>query len=253
MACLILAAGRGSRLAELSESKPLTPLLGIPLIERVILTAMKSGLREFHVVTGYQGDSVREFLDTFSIRENVRIVHVINNEWERGSGLSVLKAKPFIKGNFVLLMSDHLFDASILNRIQHQSLAPGELILAVDYKTVDSENVDPLDVKRVQVVDGRIVDIGRNISPYNAFDTGIFLCSASIFEALEEAASGGNDSFDAAMSILANQKKARAFDIGDCWWIDVDDRESLKKAEELLMRAAIDRRSSPHLQKRHAR
>ena len=42
MKCLILAAGRGSRLSQRGNSKPLIPLLGMPLIERTIRSAAMS-------------------------------------------------------------------------------------------------------------------------------------------------------------------------------------------------------------------
>ena len=48
MKCLIIAAGRGSRLSSRGDSKPLIPLLGVSLIERVILTAQKSGVADFY-------------------------------------------------------------------------------------------------------------------------------------------------------------------------------------------------------------
>jgi len=59
--CLILAAGKGSRLAARGDSKPLVSLLGLSLIERIILTAQSCGLREFYVVTGYNGEKVKDF------------------------------------------------------------------------------------------------------------------------------------------------------------------------------------------------
>ena len=58
MKCLILAAGKGSRLSRKGDTKPLVPLLGLPLIERVIVTARMSGFRDFYVVTGYNGKNV---------------------------------------------------------------------------------------------------------------------------------------------------------------------------------------------------
>ena len=128
MTCLILAAGRGTRLARHSDSKPLTPLLGVPLIERVMLTAREAGATDFFVVTGYNGEKVRRFLDHFALREDIRIAHIKNDEWEKESGISVFKAKPFISENFILLMCDHLFDSPILARIQQETLCPGELI-----------------------------------------------------------------------------------------------------------------------------
>jgi len=83
MKCLIIAAGRGSRLSSRGDSKPLVPLLGLSLIERVILTAEKSGLTDFYVVTGYNGDKVRDYLSRFSQRRNIHITHIINEIWER--------------------------------------------------------------------------------------------------------------------------------------------------------------------------
>ena len=59
MKCLIIAAGKGSRLANKGDSKPLLPLDGIPLIERVILSVMAAGVKNFYVITGYNGDKIR--------------------------------------------------------------------------------------------------------------------------------------------------------------------------------------------------
>ncbi len=47
MKCLIIAAGRGSRLRQRGDSKPLVPILGIALIERVIRTAVEAGADDF--------------------------------------------------------------------------------------------------------------------------------------------------------------------------------------------------------------
>ncbi|GAI25490.1 unnamed protein product, partial [marine sediment metagenome] len=66
MKCLIIAAGEGSRLSNRGDSKPLVPLLELPLIERVILTAKGAGLSDFYVVTGYNGEKLRKHLDMFS-------------------------------------------------------------------------------------------------------------------------------------------------------------------------------------------
>ena len=62
MQCLILAAGQGRRLQHQGDSKPLVPLLGVPLIERVIRAAREAGAEAFYVVVGYQGDRLRTFL-----------------------------------------------------------------------------------------------------------------------------------------------------------------------------------------------
>ena len=68
MKCLIIAAGKGSRLKQQGDSKPLIPILGLPLIERVIRTAMEAGADDFLVVTGYREELVRSFLLSLSDR-----------------------------------------------------------------------------------------------------------------------------------------------------------------------------------------
>ncbi len=235
MKCLIIAAGEGSRLSSRGDSKPLIPLLELPLIERVILNAKEAGLSDFCVVSGYNGEKLRNHLDQFSQDKNLKISHLINNYWKKENGLSVLKAKGEIEENFILLMSDHIFNVSILTELLREKVADGEVILAVDYN-LENKMVDVDDVTKV-LVDGNnsIVNIGKKIKKYNAYDTGIFLCSPAIFEALEESSARGDTTLSAGIKILAKQKKARVFDIKGGYWIDVDDEKAFKTAENILL------------------
>jgi len=235
MKCLIIAAGRGSRLSSRGDSKPLVPLLGLSLIERVILTAQESGLTDFHVVTGYNGEKVRHYLNRFSQRRNIPITHITNEEWEKGNGISVLKAKALLHENFILLMTDHIFDESILVKLKHERLADGEVMLAVDYNLKTQELVDGNDATEVLVKDNRILDIGKNIKNYNAYDTGIFLCSPALFSAIEESLYNGDSSLSGGIKVLAGKGKVKAFDIQDHYWIDVDDEKTFKRAENRLL------------------
>ena len=68
MKCLILAAGKGSRLRQRGDSKPLISVLGIPHIERTIRSAIEAGVHEFYVVSGCHGEQVRRFLDDLALR-----------------------------------------------------------------------------------------------------------------------------------------------------------------------------------------
>ena len=235
MKCLIIAAGRGSRISSRGNSKPLIPLLGLALIERVILTAKKSGLTDFYVVTGYNGEKVRQYLDRFSQSRNINITHITNEEWENGNGISVLKAKKLLNENFILLMGDHIFDESMLARLKNERIADDEVMLAVDYNIEINRLVDVDDVTRVLVEDNRISDIGKNIKKYNAYDTGIFLCSPAIFSAIEESLDNDDSSLSGGIRVLAGKGKAKVFDIKDEYWIDVDDEKTHKLAEKKLL------------------
>lgn len=235
MKCLIIAAGKGERLSARGVPKPLVSLLGAPLIERVILTAGDAGVTDFYVVTGFNGEKVRRFLDKFSRERNINITHIQNEEWEKANGLSVLKAKKHLRENFILLMSDHIFNPDILQRIMNENVADGEVMLAVDYNTGPDSLVDIDDVTRVLAVDDRIIKIGKNIPDYNCYDTGIFHCSPAIFSAIEASIGEISDSsLSGGMRILAAEGKARTFDIGKNFWIDIDDEAALKQAENCL-------------------
>jgi 1L-myo-inositol 1-phosphate cytidylyltransferase len=233
MNCLIVAAGMGGRLRQRGQSKPLVPVNGVRLLERVIARARSAGVERFFVVSGYRGEELRAALDVFSGRESIPIVHISNDEWQRGNGVSVLKARPFLDGPFLLTMCDHLVDPDILRDLMASTLEPDTVTLAVDFNVAGSIN-DLDDVTRVMCADGRIVHIGKVIREFNAIDTGVFLCTPVMFDALEASQTAGDDSISGAMNVLAREDRARVFDIQGRLWLDVDDPATLDKAEALL-------------------
>ena len=234
MKCLIIAAGQGTRLKSKGDIKPLVPLLGVPLIERVIRSAIEGGADEFYVVTGYEGEQVTCFLQQLAKRLNVAVTFIRNDDWQKENGFSVLKARDVMGEPFLLLMADHLFDSAIIRLLQEQTLNEGEVLLAVD---TDKNNplINIKDVTRVHIKDGFILNIGKTIDDFNGFDTGIFLCTTAIFEALERARKIHNNmSLSAAIRVLAENKHAKAVQTKG-FWIDVDDEKAFQKAEKTLL------------------
>lgn len=230
---LIVAAGAGTRLREKGEVKPLIRIKGVPLIERVIGRARSAGIDDFYVVSGYRGEDLRGELDAFAAREGIRVTHVVNENWDRANGVSLLKARPYLDGPFVLAMCDHLVDPQILRGLLALELEADTVTLAVDFHTGNALN-DLEDVTRVKCSNGRIEHIGKVIRDFNAIDTGVFLCTPIIFEALEASQAAGDDSISGAMNVLAKWDKARVFDVRDRLWLDIDDPVAFGKAERLL-------------------
>jgi len=234
MTCLIIAAGKGIRLHQRGESKPLIPILGIPMIERIIRTAMEVGVDEFYVVTGYQCDHVCDFLERLAERLAIRITPLVNEDWERENGLSVLKARDVLHESFLLLMADHLFEPSLARALTTLTMANKEIALMVDGET-RNPLVDMEDVTRVRVEDGKIRDIGKGLSDFNGFDTGVFLCSPAIFEAIEQSKEKNGDStLSGAVRVLAGKGLAKAIPVSG-FWIDVDDPGAFRRAEKALL------------------
>ncbi len=246
MKCLIIAAGKGSRLQQRGDSKPLIPILGIPLIERVIRTALEAGVDEFYVVIGYQGERVRLFLERLAERLAIRITPLVNEDWEKDNGLSVLKARDVLHEPFLLLMADHLFDSNLVRTLTTSTLDDGKIALGVD-GNIHNPLVDMEDVTRVRVEDygqmesNKIHDIGKGLADFNGFDTGIFLCSPAIFKALEQSKEkDGDTTLSGAIRILAAKGRAKAI-LMDGFWIDVDDPTAFRKAEQALLQRLRDK------------
>jgi choline kinase len=232
--CLIIAAGKGSRLASHGEPKPLVDLGGTTLIERVMSTVAAAGIRSFCVVTGYLGERIETFVPASPLLAGLDVRFVRNEAWERANGISVGCAAGSVAERFVLLMSDHLFDGAILTRLLAQPIGDDEVILAVDSRIVDHPTADLVDVTKVRVEGGAIRDIGKALTDYNAFDTGIFLCTPALFEALGESSRAGDDSLSGGIRVLAARGKARVFDVGAGLWIDVDDSPAYARALALF-------------------
>ncbi len=230
---LIVAAGQGTRLREKGAVKPLIRIKGTALIERVITTAHRAGIGRFYVVSGYRGSDLRDALDEFARREGFAITHIVNDDWERANGMSVYKAREHLREPFLLAMCDHLVDPDIIRALLREPLEPGTVTLCVD-TDVHSPLHDPVDVTRVLSRAGRIVNIGKVIKEYDAIDTGIFLCTPVIFEALEASFAAGDDSISGAMKVLAGWGKARTFDVTGRLWVDVDDPAAFAHAERLI-------------------
>jgi NDP-sugar pyrophosphorylase family protein len=85
MKCLIIAAGKGRRLRQRGDSKPLIPILGLPLIERVIRSAIEAGADDFYVVTGYREGRICSFLANLTHRLGCCITPILNQDWEKES------------------------------------------------------------------------------------------------------------------------------------------------------------------------
>jgi len=235
--CLIIAAGQGSRLAHRFPLKPLAPVAGTPLIERIMALAAGQGIREFVVIGGYRCPELEHFVRDVAARHELPATVIDNPEWRRENGYSVLAARDVIRGDFVMLMSDHLIDGRLLGDTMAFPVGRNQVALAVDYRVTGHPYVDLDDVTKVLVREGRIVDIGKRLAEYNAFDTGIFRCAPALFVALEESMRRGDGSLSGGIRVLAEKGAALALDSGDRFWIDVDDERAFALAENLCLGA----------------
>ena len=229
---VILMAGEGSRLRgnEKTFLKPLVPVLGHPLICYTIDALIHAGIKRANFIVGYQSNrmiaAVRQL-----IPPGIEACFIENPDWQKQNGISLLAAASHVGRSFLLTMSDHLFDQSIVDLLLRNAVLD-QLSLALDRKLDSIFDVD--DAMKVQTQADRILKIGKDLTVYDGIDTGLFVCPLDIFDYLERVKRDGDCSLADGVRLMASEDKARAVDIGDAWWQDIDTIAMLQCAETQL-------------------
>jgi choline kinase len=230
---VILAAGNGDRFENPShDSKLLQLLLGQPILLRTIGAAQEAGLDRLTIVLGYQADRVRALAErAASPRLSLTFAH--NPDWRLENGVSALAARHTVNGGrFALLMGDHVFEPAVLARMLRHPAGPGESLLAVDSRPVPRDVAD--EATKVRLRGSRIVAIGKRLRRYDALDTGVFVCTHHLFDALIAARAAGDTTLSGGIRRLAAERRMHAFDIGGARWCDIDTVSDLEAAESTL-------------------
>lgn len=229
---LVLAAGNGERFGGAHLSKLLEPVLGEPLILRTLRAAVAAGIAEFDIVLGYRADVLRAVVERHAPRgASVRFSY--NPDWQLENGMSALAAGDRLRaGRFALLMGDHVFEPEALSRLIHTPLRRGEAAVAVDSRPAPASVAD--EATRVRLDGSRVEAIGKLLTPYDALDAGMFVCSGSLFEALRRSCAGGDTTLSGGIRDLAARGLVHAVEISDTEWYDIDTVADLEAAEAKL-------------------
>lgn len=119
MQAIILAAGMGRRLGELTgnNTKCMLKVNGIPLINRMLDSLTSLDISRIVIVTGYKGENVKSYLG--AAYNGVPIEYIDNPIYDRTNNIySLYLAKDRLCAeDSLLLESDIIFEASVLNRL----------------------------------------------------------------------------------------------------------------------------------------
>ncbi len=232
---LILAAGAGSRIVGqvAQPHKAMVEVAGKPILQHTCELLLDSGVRDITITISPTGDPLRVLLQACeSIRSH--LTFVVNEDWERGNGTSVLAAAPLLGEQFVLTMADHVFDPRIVASMCCQRVESGQVVLAIDRKLEEIHDMD--DATKALLEGDRVRALGKQLEPYNAIDTGMFVCSGELIESVRLAASpaGGEVTLSAGLETIIEAGQLLYFDVGESWWQDVDTPSALQHAQSLV-------------------
>jgi 1L-myo-inositol 1-phosphate cytidylyltransferase len=230
---VILIAGQGSRLrgADKNCLKPFVPVLGRPLLSYILDAVSSAGINTLHFVVGYESERVMAKAKQLT-PPHITASFIVNRDWQKQNGISLLAAAGRVSAPFLLTMGDHVFDDIVIERLL-DNFEPGLLNIAIDRKLESIVDLD--DAMKLQTSENKVTGIGKNLPSYDAIDTGLFVCPSDIFPYLRQAKAinGGNDcSLANGIELMAIDGKVRGIDIGSARWHDIDTPQILRHAEQ---------------------
>lgn len=222
MQCVILAAGKGTRLRPLTEStpKPLVKLAGRPLLDH-ITDALPNSITELIIVTGYLGEQIREYCgDEYKGR---KVTYVEQTE-QKGTGHALWLCKDNIKGRFLYMFADDLHSREDIARAT--SYTRSMLVL-----TTDKPERFGIAVRHP---DGTLAEFVEKptLPPSNLASTGVFVLDDKIFDFDLEVETNGE--FYHTDVIKEYAKVHPIAVVEQKTWIPIGYPEDIEHAEKIL-------------------
>lgn len=118
---VIVAGGLGSRFGDRTKLMPkgFIEIDGIPMVERSVKKLIEAGIEEIIIGTGHCSEYYDELAKKYHVIKTVR-----NDNYENTSSMGTLEVcVPYIKGDFILLESDLIYDAVGLKVLQNDKRA----------------------------------------------------------------------------------------------------------------------------------
>ncbi len=243
MQALILAAGRGSRLKNITRQRPkaLVPFRGeTPLQRSLRLLAARREIEEIVLVVGYQAEAIRALVG--DAVGSVPVRYVYNDDWACTNNIhSFWLARHALHDDFLLLECDLVFDEEVLRRALEEE--PGYNAILVDL-------FQPwMDGTLIEVRDGRMELMSKarqrsGFDPARAYKTvNIYRFRLDFFRdvlagnlELYLKNMGTNAYYETVLGALLywGYPDLRLVDVNGCRWYEIDDRIDLQRAEHLF-------------------
>lgn len=237
MTSIILAAGKGHRIASLSGNKPKSFLtIGDKrIIDHQIDIVKQSGIDKIVVVIGYQSELFeKEYGDLgFTLLKNpfYESTNVLASLWF---------ARDYLKDGFYFMHADSYFDSTIfedLTQLQHP------ITLAVNQKPLVPEDM------KVRVKEDLVLEINKEMSCESSYGEFIGLAkidssiAPNVIECIEDRIEKKGKINDFFESVIQDQIDegvyVRSFSIGDRLAIEIDTPEDYELAKQLFNKYRI--------------
>ena len=246
MKAVILAAGKGTRMRELTNElpKPMLQVQGEPILQHIVEGIASAGVREIFIVTGFRAEVIESYFGD-GAKWNVRIVYG-RQVVQDGTGKAPEVAKNFVGSSpFVLTYGDILVKPEtyrqIVNRFESHSFSGVVTVTRGEDVTKGGLNFfdEQFCLKRIveKPSSEQLEQLRREgwLKPdqpawYNA---GIYAFQPVLFDftaRLQKSPRGEYELTDAIAGLLAEKHRIAGLEI-EGRWVDVRDPEVLARLE----------------------
>lgn len=222
MQCVILAAGKGTRLRPLTNNtpKPMVKVCDKPLLDHII-EALPSAVDEIILVTGYLEDQIKSYYGDSFLGRKITYVHQAIPE---GTAKALWLCKDLLKGRFLFMFADDIHGKDDIARITSYSRG------MLTYQTDTPEKFGIV----VRHPDGTLAEIIEKPEhpPSNLASTGVMVLDTNIFNfAVTEGKNGEYYLTDVIEEYAHSYPMAV---VEQRLWIPIGYPEDIQKAEKLL-------------------
>jgi dTDP-glucose pyrophosphorylase len=231
---VLLAAGRGTRMRELTTDlpKPMIEVRSKPILQHMVEGLREADVRQFLIIVGYRADAVQNFFGDGS-RYNIEIQYA-TQVVQDGTGRVVDLARNFAGDSpFVLNYGDILVDPANYERLLDLP-DDVEAIISVKRGEDVSKGGAVFVNDQMELVDLREKpEPGEPTSPW--YNAGLYAFRPSIFDftaKLKPSPRGEYELTDAVRDLARSGKKVQALELVGAW-ADVRDPEILAKLNQL--------------------
>jgi len=181
MQAVIMAGGRGTRLAGLTRDeipKPMAPLLGKPLLLWQLEALKREGITEVLLVIGHLGHVIQDY---FGSGEKFGLhIQYFREERPLGTAGALARIRPMLEETFFLIYGDVLFDIDLsrMERFHRQKMALATLFVHPNAHPFDSDLIEMDENQRVIRFDSK-----HNVRDYwyeNCVNAGLYLMERAI-------------------------------------------------------------------------
>lgn len=247
MKAIILAAGEGLRCRPLTltRSKVMLPVANRPILEHVISSLERNGIKEIILVVGYEKERIMNYFED-GLNFGVNISYV-EQKAQLGTAHAIEQAKKLINpedSEFIVLNGDNLVEpktiADLLNNYEGDAC-----LLTVRMEDTAGYGVVIKEKNRVtQILEKRPGGLSRLVN------TGIYIFTPQIFETIEKTpiSENGEYAITDTLQLMIDEGKTVTSVHTESKWLDAVHAWDLLKANAILLNSSKNMKNEGELE-----